>query len=260
MIEISDIQPRESSILGGAELTLTGGVFSMDIEENIVKVGTQWWDGVDHYCYITEVVSPTEVKCRLPFDANREAIAYETIYFSSTFEEGNCEDVVVDGNCLHTFIPITEMPTITGVEAVFNADTEKYELHFSGENIAGHYTPGQTSDVELFVGGEEQTVLSVSDTEIVVQIDSLAGGSEGREAINLYFPKGIPGGYENYMAGVEFIPQLAGLSANEGSIAGSSIEASVPGLGVADSERFTLATLAGEDLCASSSIVEYGKL
>jgi hypothetical protein len=57
--------------------------------ENIVKVGDRWWDGVDHYCYVTEVVSPSEVRCRLPLDYQREEIAYDVIYFASTFEEGN---------------------------------------------------------------------------------------------------------------------------------------------------------------------------
>ena len=39
LVEVTDVQPGQSSRLGGAELTLTGGVFSTDIAENIVKVG-----------------------------------------------------------------------------------------------------------------------------------------------------------------------------------------------------------------------------
>ena len=63
------------------------------------------------------------------------------------------------------------------------------------------------------------------------------------------------------MDGVEFPPKLVGLSAQEGSITGSSIEARVPGLGVEDALRFTLVNAAtGEDMCTSTSIEEYGKL
>ena len=70
--------------------------------ENIVKVGDRWWDGVDHYCYVTEVVSPSEVRCRLPLDYQREEIAYDVIYFASTYEEGNqnCANGVLKGGAL----------------------------------------------------------------------------------------------------------------------------------------------------------------
>jgi hypothetical protein len=239
-------------------------VFSKDIKENIVKVGDRWWDGVDHYCYMTEVVSPTEVKCRLPLDLNREAnFGYDVIYFASTYEEGNmnCNGDV----CQHTFIDESLMPNISGVEAIFNQNTEKYELVFTGEEIDGHFTPGNPEDVDVFVGGEEQTILSANDNEVRVQIDSLKGG-EGREAIDLFFPKGIPRGYEEYMDGVEFAPALVGLSAAEGSIAGSEIEASIPGIGINDkledgTEKFMLVNaLTGDHMCTSVKVEEYGKL
>jgi hypothetical protein len=89
LVEVTEVTPTESSVLGGAELTLRGQVFQEAIEDNIVKVGDQWWSGIDHYCYMTEVVSVNEVKCRLPLDLNREATDYDVIYFMSTFEEGN---------------------------------------------------------------------------------------------------------------------------------------------------------------------------
>ena len=89
VVEVTDVTPAESSVLGGAELTLTGQVFQEDIDKNIVKVGAEWWSGIDHYCYLTEVVSPNQIKCRLPYDGNRETKAYDVIYFMSTYEEGN---------------------------------------------------------------------------------------------------------------------------------------------------------------------------
>jgi hypothetical protein len=58
------------------------------------------------------------------------------------------------------------MPKINNVEAVFDPATEEYTLVFTGEEIDGHYST--ESDVEVFIGGDAQTVTSVSDTEMVV--------------------------------------------------------------------------------------------
>ena len=70
------------------------------MEETIVKVGYKWWEGIDHYCYVTRV-KETEVTCRLPLDLNREAKEYEVIAFASTYEESNCEML---NNCMFTFL------------------------------------------------------------------------------------------------------------------------------------------------------------
>ena len=39
LVEVTEVVPSESSVLGGAELTLRGQVFQDAIEDNIVKVG-----------------------------------------------------------------------------------------------------------------------------------------------------------------------------------------------------------------------------
>jgi hypothetical protein len=130
---------------------------------------------------------------------------------------------------------------MTDVEAVFNDQTEEYELVFTGSEINGHNSV--LEDIDVLIGGEKQPVISSSDTEVRVQVNSLKGG-EGREAIDLFYPKGIARGMESYIGGVDFEPALVSVSAPEGSIAGSEIEATVPGIGVDDGERFTLVNMA----------------
>lgn len=262
-----EVVPTESSVLGGAELTLRGTGFQEALGDNIVKVGAQWWSGIDHYCYMTEVVSTEEVKCRLPLDLNREEKAYDVIYFMSTFEEGN-QNCGTDGGevCLHTFIPESEMPQMSGEPTVeLNQATGQLEMVFAGTGIMGANGASVPEDMDIFVDGVKQEVLSISDSEIRVGLDNLPGG-EGRRQVDLYFPKGIPGGYESYQDGVEITPELIGLSHNIaengiiGSIGGSELEAVVPGVGPADEGRYSLATPDGTDICDSVTIEEYGKL
>ena len=92
VFEIKDFNPKSGSRFGGSKITVTGGPFTSDIEETIVKVGYKWWEPIDHYCYVLSVTDTT-VTCRLPLDLNREVIKYEIIAFAATYEEANCEVV-----------------------------------------------------------------------------------------------------------------------------------------------------------------------
>lgn len=76
VFEITNIVPLTGSIYGGSKITIYGGPFTDDLKENIVKVGYKWWEGIDHYCYIIEIISENELTCRLPLDLNREAREY----------------------------------------------------------------------------------------------------------------------------------------------------------------------------------------
>ena len=117
VFEITNIQPLTGSIYGGSKLTITGGPFSTNPEENIVKVGYKWWEYINNYCYIISETE-TEVTCRLPLDLNREAKEYEVIAFASTYEEANCE---MDNECKFTFLAADTLPEILGpASAVFD--------------------------------------------------------------------------------------------------------------------------------------------
>lgn len=88
--ELVDFSPKTGSIYGGTKLTITGGPFTSDPEETIVKVGYKWWEGINHYCYVIAVTTNV-VTCRLPLDLKREAKGYDVILFSSTFYESKCK-------------------------------------------------------------------------------------------------------------------------------------------------------------------------
>ena len=72
VFEITDISPLSGSIFGGTVLTITGGPFTADPIETIVKVGYKWWEGIDNYCYVISVTE-SQATCRLPLDLNRQA-------------------------------------------------------------------------------------------------------------------------------------------------------------------------------------------
>ena len=57
VFEIINFAPLTGSIYGGSKITIYGGPFTDDLKENIVKVGYKWWEGIDHYCYIIEIIS-----------------------------------------------------------------------------------------------------------------------------------------------------------------------------------------------------------
>ena len=146
-----------------------------------------------------------------------------------------------------------------------NQATGQLEMVFGGSGILGTHGASAPEDMDIFIDGVQQEVLSIADDEIRIGLDNLPGG-EGPATVDLYFPKGIPGGYEPYLDGIEIVPEYVGLSHNIadngilGSIGGSEIEALVPGIGVGDADRYTLVSPDGTEICDSVLVEEYGKL
>jgi hypothetical protein len=144
VFELLDFQPRTGSIYGGTKLTLTGGPFTSDLKETIVKVGYKWWEEIDHYCYVISV-TPTEVTCRLPLDLNREAKEYEVILFASTYEESNCE---MSNNCLFTFQAADTLPEVTApASAVFDSVSGEYTIVITGTGFTD-----AAADIDFMLG------------------------------------------------------------------------------------------------------------
>ena len=75
----------------------------------------------------------------------------------------------------------------------------------------------------------------------------------------LFFPIGLPNGSEILQAGVEIMPVLIGLASNEGSQAGSVLEAAVPGA-YPGQELSLVNQNTGEEICASAVVEVYGVL
>lgn len=77
--------------------------------------------------------------------------------------------------------------------------------------------------------------------------------------MDLYLSVGLPNGYTNFLQGVTFTPVLLSVSVATVSIGGSTITASVKGVGVND--ELTLHDEASAtDICVSSRVISYGVL
>lgn len=153
---------------------------------------------------------------------------------------------------MFTFVDDSTLPVLTSnAVASFNTGTSNYELTITGTGFTD-----AASDIDFFLSGVEQTVLSASSTEVVIQVDSLNSGLTNN-TMNLYFAIGIPANYTELDAGITFTPKLISLSASSGSQAGSIITAVVKGVGVSDSVTlYDSATTT--DICTSSRVTAYG--
>ena len=108
------------------------------------------------------------------------------------------------------------------------------------------------------LANEAQTVLSASATTVLIQVDSVRSGLTANK-MDLYFSVGIPNGYTELLSGATFVPKLTQLSTNTISVAGSTIQATVKGVGVDDS--ITLIDVASStELCTSATMKSYGVL
>lgn len=146
VFELLDFQPKQGSIYGGTKITVQGGPFTTDLDETIIKVGYQWWDGIDHYCYLISATE-SEVTCRLPLDLNREAKDYELILFSATYEEGNCE---MSNSCQFTFLDADALPEVTGpAVAEFDSASGEYTIKIAGSGITD-----AAEDIEFMLAGK----------------------------------------------------------------------------------------------------------
>ena len=163
VFEINHIFPLYGSVYGGAKLTITGGPFTEDINETFVKVRFQWWDGIDHYCYVIAVWED-KVICRLPLDLNREPKAYEVIAFSSTYEEANCEF----SQCLFQFVAANELPEVTSFSISYDSNEEAYMITVQGTDFTD-----AAEDIEFFLNDAEQTVVEATATSVKIRVDEV---------------------------------------------------------------------------------------
>ena len=156
-IEVADFQPKQGSRMGGTLVTITGGHFSENPQDNPVKIDYTWVGGVDHYCYVQET-RDDQIKCRMAVDYNRSAGDAPVIVFAGTSEENTWADGV-DEN--FTFMDDSLLPTIDSYTKEFTTDNE-YVVTISGTGI----TDGDVSTVDVYFGGQLQETIAVSPTEI----------------------------------------------------------------------------------------------
>ena len=160
----------------------------------------------------------------------------------------------MDNGCQFTFIESDNLPEITGpATANFDEASGQYQIIITGTDFTD-----AASDIELFLSGKAQTVLSATSTEVVIQVDTLESGIS-TNTLDLYFSIGLPNGYTELETGIDFRPKLISLSANTGSSAGSIITAEVKGVGINDKVTLYDETTR-TNICASSRVTAYGEL
>ena len=129
---------------------------------------------------------------------------------------------------MFTFLAAASLPEVTGFEVEFDTNTNDYKITVTGIGFT------DTSDqIDFMLAGEKQSVLSASSTEVVVNVDSVKAGLVSN-SMDLYFSVGIPNGYTELLTGAIFSPKFLQLNINSISEAGSTIQATIKGVGVSD--------------------------
>jgi len=215
---VTSVTPKTASIYGGTLLTITGTNFGKEITDNPVQISYLGAVGsLD--CFLLST-SATEIKCRLDDRKTIEDGKTGTVVvFLKTSEEATCES----GLC-HNFAHTNVLPAVTAAEAVFDDATSAWQVKVTGTGFTG-----DANSLELYVGQALQTTSSVSETEALFTVTdatdlSLAG-------MKLYFDIGIPEGHSTIDAGLTLTPKLVSLSPSSGSVGGTLVTATVPGVG-----------------------------
>jgi hypothetical protein len=208
--KILSFTPASGSSLGGTLITINGYTFGTVDTDNPVKIG-------DTYCYVV-TTSANQITCRVGPRTETTTDPQELIVFLKTSEEAVCDD---GNDCMFTWIDSPS--TVTNVYTEFDTTTNDYKLVIQGTGFTG-----DASTTQVLVDGVQQTITSISDTEIIIY--GLTGITSTKASVQVYFPEGIPNGNNLLSAGVTFAPKLVSVSPSVGSPAGSILTASIKGV------------------------------
>jgi len=195
-----------------------------------------------------QTTEATKITCRVDNTLNKTAGESGTvIVFLKTSEEAKCETSVCGG-----FLFTNDLGTVTGVSAEVDATSGAYHVKFAGTNMP----TSASEDTQLFIDGKSQTLVSASDTETVF---SVANSLTSTLSMKLYFAQGKAIGHEIIDAGLVLQPKLVKITPNTGSVGGTAIVASVPGVG---SSQTTVDVLdsTGSSICDKVSVISYGQI
>ena len=213
-VELLDFHPKSGSLIGGTLITLYGNNFVNDtarMGENVVKIGHTMGSLIDQYCYVEEIKSGVRtssmgthpivgslsfnswLKCRVATDYARTPHLAEMILFASTFEEAVSNNINTEFDPLadhfYEFVDATLLPTLSTVSLAFDwllVPNPCYVLTITGTGITDDITTFDT----VKIGGLKQTVLSVTATEVKVEIDNLSEGLD-TNSLEIYFSQGL---------------------------------------------------------------------
>lgn len=166
------------------------------------------------------------------------------VVFLKTSEEAVCDPVT---NCKYTWTD--SLPNVTAFNVSFDETSYTWELKAVGTGFTG-----DTSTVELYIANRKQTTKSVSTTEAIFTIVNVTSSSLNSN--KLYFPEGIPENHNLVASTFNITPRYVSVSPNSGSIGGSKLTATVPG--VTQSSTVDILGSSGSSICANASVTSYG--
>ena len=110
------------------------------------------------------------------------------IVFASTFEEATCSA----STCDFQFLETTDLATIENKSVSYSSSEGTYVIEVNGYDI----TDVSIDTVQCYIGGVEQTVVSVSATEVIIHVDEVKSGLE-QQTFELYFEAGAVNGFSD---------------------------------------------------------------
>ena len=217
VIYFDEYYPISGSNLGGSLMTINGGHFGIKPTDNPVKIG-------DNFCVIIST-SDAEIKCRVLLEegetqANEEVPA---IVFAKTSEEMVCRIDIVelgDGCVFNYHDPLAD---VTDISADLNFSEDVINLTITGTG----FVPDDLEYTELYIDGEAQQIVSVTETEAVFELTYALDTSSSD--IIFYTVDGLPSGD---LSSVDFTPTITEISLSSGSEGGFTTIVTGVGFGV----------------------------
>lgn len=238
--------PMSGSIYGGTLLTITGTNFGDVYTDNPVQISSN--GGINSKDCFVQSTMATEIKCRIEtgLEMNRNQID-EVAVFLKTSEEAVCDP---KDKCKYTWI--SEIPVIESAVTNFDESLNEWQIVVTGTDFTG-----DTDSVELLVNDIKQTTKSVTATEAVFTVVDVSSQSVNSNV--LYFDVGIP---ENHtiiqQSELTLTPKFVSVSPSTGSVGGTLITASVPGIVVSDTSDISIVDAEGNSICEIIFVSSYG--
>ena len=243
---VTSVSPMSASIKGGTLLTITGTNFGTAKTDNPVQISYNGGVGSTH-CFV-QTTESTKITCRIDETVNKTAGTTGTVVvFLKTSEEAKC-DISVCGSFTYT----DTIPKVTEVKPIFDEASGTWEVELTGTGFTG--TP---NNVEFFVGSTKQTTKSVEATKAYFTINDVTDLVLKKSKV--FFEVGLPEGKELVAQDIMLTPKFTGISPVSGSVGGSIITATVPGVGKSTTGLdFVLDDRSS--ICQSVTISKYGQV
>jgi len=196
---ITGISRSEGSTNGGTLLTITGTNFGKVYTDNPIQISYNGGQGSTD-CFHTKT-TPTEIKCRLPTDIDKPAGTIGTVVvFNKLASEAEC----AIPSCKYTLKD--PEATIESAITVYDSYLKAHKLILKGKSFGT-----DKENVELFIDGKKQEVISVGDVLVAFKIVDVNDYKLSNFVV--YFPEGVPKGVDVLeKAGLKLTPQFQGMT------------------------------------------------